>query len=197
MNCKTSIVLTGVGGQGVITAANALGKAAVRGKINVYVSEVHGMAQRSGAVICTVRIGDVLGPMIATGTSDVILSTEPVEALRNITYASKKTKVITDINPVIPFTVAIGSEEYPNLDDVFKEMRSYAELFLIDASKIAKKSGDVITKNIVMLGALSATDVLPFKSEILLETILDNVPSKYKDINKKAFEGGIEAIKKS
>lgn len=197
MNCKTSIVLTGVGGQGVITAANALGKAAVRGKINVYVSEIHGMAQRSGAVICTVRIGDVLCPLIATGTADVILSTEPVEALRNITYASKKTKIITDINPVIPFAIAIGGVEYPNLDDVFKEMRSYAELFLIDASKIAKKSGDVITKNIVMLGALAATDVLPFKSEILLETILDNVPSKYKDINKKAFEGGMEAIKKS
>ena len=60
------------------------------------------MAQRSGAVICTVRIGDVLCPMIATGTADVILSTEPIEALRNITYASKKTKVITDINPVLP-----------------------------------------------------------------------------------------------
>lgn len=197
MNCKTNIVLTGVGGQGVITAAKALGKAAVREKINVYVSEVHGMAQRSGAVVCTIRIGDVLSPMIATGKADVILSTEPIEALRNITYACKKTKVITDINPIIPFTVAIGGEEYPNLDDVFKEIRSYAELFLIDASKIAKISGDVITKNIVMLGALAATDVLPFKFEILLETILDNVPSNYKDINKKAFEGGMEAVKKS
>ncbi|UCF13862.1 MAG: indolepyruvate ferredoxin oxidoreductase subunit beta [Thermoplasmatales archaeon] len=190
------MVLTGVGGQGIITAANALGKAAVRGKINVYVSEVHGMAQRSGAVICTVRIGDVFGPMIATGTADVILSTEPIEALRNIMYASKKTKVITDINPVIPFTVATGCEEYPNLDDVFQEISSYAELFLIDATEIAKKSGDVISKNIVMLGALAATDVLPFKSEILLETILDNVPSNYKDINKRSFKGGMKAIKK-
>ncbi|MCK5261423.1 MAG: indolepyruvate ferredoxin oxidoreductase subunit beta [Thermoplasmatales archaeon] len=196
MNCKTSIILTGVGGQGVITAANILGKAAVRGKINVYVSEVHGIAQRGGAVNCTVRIGDLSGPLIATGTADVILSTEPVEALRNITYASKKTKVITDINPVIPFTVAMGGEEYPNLDDVFKEIRSCAELYKIDASKIAKKSGATITKNIVMLGALAATDVLPFKSEILLETILDNVPAKYKDINKKAFEDGMEVIKK-
>ena len=135
------------------------------------------MAQRRGAVICTVRIGNVLGPMIATGTADVILSTEPIEALRNIMYASKKTKVITDINPVIPFTVATGGEEYPNLDDVFQEIRSYAELFLIDASKIAKKSGDVITKNIVMLGALAATDVLPFKSEIG-NLIINWVPKK-------------------
>lgn len=80
---------------------------------------------------------------------------------------------------------------------MFKEIHSCAELYKIDASKIAKKSGAIITKNIVMLGALAATDVLPFKSEILLETILDNVPAKYKDINKKAFEGSMEAIKKS
>ena len=80
---------------------------------------------------------------------------------------------------------------------MFKETYYCAELYKIDASKIAKKSGAIITKNIVMLGALATTDVLPFKSEILLETIFDNVPAKYKDINKKAFEGGMEAIKKS
>ena len=62
--------------------------------------------------------------------------------------------------------------------------------------KIARESGAIITKNIVLLGALASTETLPFKSEILLETILENVPSKYKDINKKAFEGGLEAIKK-
>jgi len=126
LNGKTSIVLTGVGGQGVITAANILGKAAVRGKINVYSSEIHGMAQRGGAVNCTVRMGDVSCPMVATGTADAIVSTEPVEALRNIAYANKKTKVITDINPVIPFTVAVSGEEYPNPDDVFKEIQSHA-----------------------------------------------------------------------
>jgi len=67
----------------------------------------------------------------------------------------------------------------------------------MDALNIAKESGAIITKNIVMLGALAATDVLPFESEILLKTILDNVPAKYKEINKRAFEGGIKAIKKS
>lgn len=197
MSSKTNIVLTGVGGQGVITAANILGKAAVNAKTNVYVSEIHGMAQRGGSVVCTVRIGDVSGPLLATGTANVILSTEPVEALRNITYANKKTKVITGINPVIPFTVAVGGEKYPELEEVFKEINSRAELYKIDALKIAKESGATITKNIVMLGALVATGILPFESNILLKTILDNVPAKYKDINKKAFNGGIKAIKKS
>ena len=195
MSRKTSIVLTGVGGQGVITAANILGKAAVRAKTNVYVSEVHGMAQRGGAVNCTVRLGDVSGPLVAAATADVIVSLEPVEALRNIMYANKKTKIITDINPVVPFTVSVGGEKYPNLDDVYKEIQSRAILFKIDALKIAKDSGAAITKNIVMLGALAAADVLPFKSDFLLETILENIPVKYKDINKKAFNGGMKALK--
>jgi len=195
MSRKTSIVLTGVGGQGVITAANILGKAAVRAKTNVYVSEVHGMAQRGGAVNCTVRLGDVSGPLVAATTADVIVSLEPVEALRNIMYANKKTKIITDINPVVPFTVSVGGEKYPNLDDVYKEIQSRAILFKIDALKIAKDSGAAITKNIVMLGALAAADVLPFKSDFLLETILENIPVKYKDINKKAFESGMKALK--
>ena len=195
MNRKTSIVLTGVGGQGVITAANILGKAAVRAKTNVYVSEVHGMAQRGGAVNCTVRLGDVSGPLVAAATADVIVSLEPVEALRNIMYANKKTKIITDINPVVPFTVSVGGEKYPNLDDIYKEIQSRAILFKIDALKIAKDSGAAITKNIVMLGALAAADVLPFKSDFLLETILENIPVKYKDINKKAFDSGMKALK--
>ena len=195
MSRKTSIVLTGVGGQGVITAANILGKAAVRAKTNVYVSEVHGMAQRGGAVNCTVRLGNVSGPLVAAATADVIVSLEPVEALRNIMYANKKTKIITDINPVVPFTVSVSGEKYPNLDDVYKEIQSRAILFKIDALKIAKDSGDAITKNIVMLGALAAADVLPFKSDVLLETILENIPVKYKDINKKAFDSGMKALK--
>jgi indolepyruvate ferredoxin oxidoreductase beta subunit len=194
MSKKISIVLTGVGGQGVITAANILGKAAVKAKTGVFVSEIHGMAQRGGAVVCTVRMGDVSSPLLPSGTADVLLSTEPVEALRNICYVHKKTKVITDINPIIPFTVAVGGEQYPKLEEIFKEISAHAELYKVDALKIAKEAGAVITKNTVMLGALAASGVLPFKAEVLLETILEDIPEKYKDVNKKAFEGGMRAV---
>ena len=71
----------------------------------------------------------------------------------------------------------------------------YSKLYKIDATKIAHDAGAVITKNIVMLGALAGTDILPFDSNILLNTILENVPSKYKEINKRAFEGGYNFIK--
>jgi indolepyruvate ferredoxin oxidoreductase beta subunit len=196
MKEKTNIVLTGVGGQGVITAANILGKAAVRAKVNVFVSEVHGMAQRGGSVNCTVRMGRVMGPLVASGTADALLSMEPIESLRYIAYTNKNTKIITDITPVIPFTVSVGMEKYPPIDEVFKELEKYAKLYKLDATKIAREAGAIITKNIVMLGSLAATEVLPFGKDILLETILENVPAKFKEVNKKAFEGGYKAIKK-
>jgi indolepyruvate ferredoxin oxidoreductase beta subunit len=196
MKNKTSIVLTGVGGQGIITAANILGKAAVKAKVNVFVSETHGMAQRGGSVICSVRLGNVTGPLVPSGTADVIVSMEPVETLRYVGLTNKDTKIITDITPVIPFTVATGEEEYPDASLIYKDLEKYGILYKIDAVKLAEEAGASITKNIVMLGALAATGDLPFKTEILLETILENIPNKFKDINKKAFEGGLNTVKK-
>lgn len=196
MKEKVSIILTGVGGQGVITAASILGKAAVNADVTVYVSEVHGMAQRGGSVVCSVRMGSVSSPLVASGTADVILSTEPVEALRTIHYAHPKTMVITDKTPVVPFTVAVGEDTYPSLDTVFQEIEKNASLYPIDGLGIAKDAGATITKNIVMLGALAATKKLPFKTEVLLKTILDTVPKDYEKINKQAFQGGRQIITK-
>lgn len=192
---KNNIVLTGVGGQGIVTAANILGKAAIKGGLNCYVSEVHGMAQRGGSVVCTVRIGDVYGPLVANGTANAIISTEPIEALRYIKYSNNKTKIIIDINQVIPFTVAVGTDTYPNLEDVYKELEGKGELYKIDANKIAKEAGNIITKNIVLLGALAASDVLKIDTDLLLSTILENFPSKFIKINKQAFQSGYKAIK--
>jgi indolepyruvate ferredoxin oxidoreductase beta subunit len=92
--------------------------------------------------------------------------------------------------------VSVGAEKYPDIKEVFNELKKYGDFYKIDAVKISKDAGALITKNIVMLGALAATDVLPFKPEKLLVTILENIPSKFKDMNKKAFEGGLKAIKK-
>jgi len=194
MKGKTNIVITGVGGQGVITASDILGKAAVKAGVDVFVSEVHGMAQRGGSVNCCVRLGDVSGPLVPNGEADVILSTEPIEALRYIHFSNKKTTIITDSTPMIPFTVATGEAEYPDLEIVYKELQKYGKLYKFDAVKIAKDSGSVITKNIVLLGALAAVNILPFDKKILLDTILENVPSKYKEINEKAFLNGMKAI---
>ena len=195
MEKNVGIILSGVGGQGVITAAKILGKAAIAANMPVYISEVHGMAQRGGSVICTVRMGKASGALLARGMANAIISIEPMEALRYIRFANKKTKVVTDINPVVPFNVTVSGEKYPKLEDVFNEIESKAELYKVNALEIARKAGAIITKNIVMLGSLSAIDVLPFETKILLNTIIESIPERYININKKAFQGGIDAIK--
>jgi indolepyruvate ferredoxin oxidoreductase beta subunit len=195
MDRKISIILAGLGGQGIVTATNLLGHAAINANVNAYASESYGIAQRGCPVICTVRMGNVFGPFLATGTADAIVCTEPLEVLRYIHYANKKTKIITDVTPVVPFTVSVGLETYPDIEDVFREIKRYANLYTFDALKIAKNVGaDPISKNIVMLGALAASNVLPFASNILLETILDTVPQNYKETNKKAFEEGFKTF---
>ena len=192
---KINIVLTGVGGQGVITAAKILGKAAINANVNVLVSEIHGMAQRGGSVICMIRMGNISGSIIPNGAADAIISTEPIEALRYIKYSNKDTKIISDINSIIPFTVSVGTDKYPEIDKVFEELNRFGNLYKINAVQISKEAGAIITKNIVLLGALSALNILNYKSEILLNTILDNVPPKSKEVNKRAFQGGFNFIK--
>lgn len=195
MDDKISIVLAGLGGQGIITATNILGKAAVNANLNVYSSEIHGIAQRGFPVICTVRMGNVYGPLIATGAADAIICTEPMEVLRYIKYANKKTKIITDITPVVPFTVSIGQENYPDLEKIFREIGNYGKLYKIDALKVIKSvEATPISKNIVMLGALAASDVLPFASNVLQETILNTVSQKHKEINKKIFKESLKVF---
>jgi indolepyruvate ferredoxin oxidoreductase beta subunit len=195
MNNTINIILTGVGGQGVRTAAHLLGDAALKAKINVYSSEIHGLSQRGGSINCSVRMGNISSPMIAYGTADVIVSLEPLEGLRNIVYAHEKTKVITDVNPLLPSVSLINCEKYPCVIDIINELQSKTVVYQFDALSIAKKSGSYISKNIVMLGALSALNVLPFRSNFILEKILDNSSSSFKDINRRAFNGGVKKMK--
>jgi indolepyruvate ferredoxin oxidoreductase beta subunit len=195
-NNKTNIIIAGVGGHGILTAAKILGTSSVRAGKKVMISEIHGMAQRGGAVHCEIRIGDIYGASIADGSADAIVATEPVEALRYISKIKKGGIVIADVNPVIPFTVSCGKEKYPRLDDVYEEIESRCNLIKVDGLKIAKECGSSICKNMVMLGCLAATKILPFDEKILFETMKESIPEKYKKMNESAFERGCQYVKK-
>ncbi|MCD6222177.1 MAG: indolepyruvate oxidoreductase subunit beta [Thermoplasmata archaeon] len=190
---KTSILFAGVGGQGVITAASIVANAALKDGYNVVMSELHGMAQRGGDVKCAVRIGDVLSPIIPPGTAKAIVALEPLEALRNIEAISKDGLVITDINPIYPPLTSIGIGRYPTLEEIFGEIEKHCKLIKIDANEIARKAGNILTKNVVMLGALHSLEVLPIKRESIIEAIKELL-HKHAEINIKAFEMGEKSV---
>lgn len=192
---KIRMIFAGVGGQGVLTEANILAKAFLSAGEKALTSEVHGMAQRGGSVVCTVCAGDVHSPLIADGGADAIVSMEPTEALRYIKKLKEGGTVITDVNPVIPPNVSLGQNEYPDLESVFKEISNRGKLIKIDALEIAKRAGNAITKNIVMIGALSGMEILPIDREKILQVVRENVPAKYVEMNERAFNMGYEAVR--
>jgi indolepyruvate ferredoxin oxidoreductase beta subunit len=186
-----NIVLAGVGGQGVLLFAEILGDAAVRDGLNVRVSEIHGMAQRGGAVISDVRIGEkVLAPTILEGTADVIVGMEPLEALRNIKYASDKTLVLVNTAVIKPSGIPLNTV-YPSLEAILEKIHLFTEnTFTIDVTGVARSLGNAAVQNIVMLGVLAAAGKLPVKLETLRSSIRDAVSAKFVEINLKAFEAG-------
>jgi indolepyruvate ferredoxin oxidoreductase beta subunit len=196
----TNLVIVGVGGQGIILLTRILGEAALDSDLNVMESEIHGMAQRGGQVISTIRIGDAHSPMIGKGESDIFLGMEPVETYRHLDLVSKNTTIITSTNPVYPFTVTSGDEEYPDLEELLSNLSAYPKkLIKLDIEKITLDSGlPNIVSNVIILGAiLGACEDFPISSEKLREIIKQNVPSIYEEENIKAFELGIENAKGS
>ena len=192
---KKSILLAGVGGQGVITAANIIANAALIEGHKVITSELHGMAQRGGDVKCAIRIGNVYSPIIPPQTADAIISLEPMEALRNLNVVSKKGVVITDINPIYPPLTSIGIGKYPSLNDIFEKIEKHCRLVKINADELAKKAGSILTKNIVMIGSFYALDIFPLERKSIIQSISQNIKKEYVDMNIKAFEIGEKEIK--
>lgn len=193
-----NIVITGVGGQGILTAANLLGWAALRAGYKVRVGEVHGMSQRFGSVIAYVRFGeDVYGAMVPEGKADVILSFEPVEALRYINYLKKGGLVFTNARPIPPVQVSMGLATYPSLEEMKKivEEDFGGKFMAFDAEKLAMEAGNIVTTNVVLIGALSQTPGFPLSEEGIKEVIRISVPPKTIDVNMKAFELGVKAAK--
>jgi len=192
-----NIVLAGVGGQGTLLAAEILGAAAVKDNLNVRVSEIHGMAQRGGAVISEVRIGDkVRAPTVIDGQADVLLGFEPLKTLRNLKYASEKTLVIMSDERIPPTELAAKKKAYPDIREITDKIRKFTQnITIIEATRLAKKAGSSLTQNTVMIGALAAKSNFPIKRESTLEALKELVPERHIDVNVKAFELGYNQAK--
>lgn len=189
-----NILLAGVGGQGVILMSELLGKAAIADGLKVRGSEILGMAVRGGPVTSLIRIGDdVYGPLIPQGKCDVLIGLEPSEGLRNASYLSKSSLAILNTVPIVPSTVSLGRSSYPSLDQILEKLNSVAsKVITLDAVRIAQDAGSLLAANVVMLGALFGTGLLPIKIATIKEAIQARFPAKVAPINIKAFDLGYQ-----
>jgi indolepyruvate ferredoxin oxidoreductase beta subunit len=194
-----NILITGVGGQGVILMSELLGKAAIADNLRVRGSEILGMAVRGGSVTSAIRIGkDVHGPLIPTGKCNALVGMEPSEVLRNISYLSKSTLVLLNTALTIPLTVSIGESTYPSLEKMLSQLvKASDRIIQLDAAKTAQEAGSRLATNIVMLGALFGTEQIPIKIATIKETIQARFPAKVAPVNIKAFDLGYEACRQA
>ncbi len=189
-----NLLNVGVGGQGVIRAAQILSYAALLDDYKIRTAETHGMAQRGGSVASFLRFGtEVEGPLIPRGKTDTILAFEASEAVRIFNYAGPETVFLINENIIIPPMIHQMGMDYPNIIEIRDFLKNVSpHIFFIDGVKIATDLGNPRTMNVVMLGALIGLQVLPLKRETLQKAIFSYLPSKFHDINKKAFEIGIK-----
>lgn len=196
---ELEVIICGVGGQGVVLMSELLGNAAVRDGIEVKGSEVLGMAQRGGSVFSNIRLGSgAYAPLTPEGKCDVLIAVEPSEALRNIQYLSKSSLVVVNSRRIMPFTVFLGQSGYPSLEEILAKLNKVSErVVTLDATQLAGKAGSLQSVNVVMLGALFGTGLMPVKAETAKAVIQARFPTKAAGVNLKAFELGYQEVQQA
>lgn len=157
---KIDIILCGVGGQGILSIAAALGAAALRNNLNIKQAETHGMSQRGGDVVSHMRISDkpIFSDLIPTGGADMILSVEPLEALRYLPFLSPNGYVVTNTTPFK------NIKNYPSEESIFQQLNVLPHVITIDADKMASDMNAKRSSNIIMLGAAAPFLDMSYKS---------------------------------
>lgn len=184
---NTNIIISGVGGQGILTIAAVLDTVALSEKLNVKQSEVHGMSQRGGAVQSHVRISDkpIHSDLIPEGKADMILSVEPLESLRYLPYLKEDGWIITDSETFE------NIRNYPEKELVFDRIKAYPNHKILNATEEAKKLGNSKAANMILLGA--ASTLLPIAGESFekaIEKMFERKGERVVALNLEAFQKG-------
>lgn len=188
------LVIVAVGGQGNLLASSVLGEAALLTGIPLHMSEIHGMAQRGGVVESSLIFGDAESTIISDGEADILVGFEPAETLRAIGKCNANTVVITNLAPLMPYTVNIGQGVYPDLKKLQDLIRGKtSKLIAFNAASLAKEAGNPLSVNMVLLGALTQTGVLPLSLEEVKEAMGSKTKKAFLDSNLKAFDLGFAA----
>jgi len=191
-----NVILCGVGGNGVVLTTRIIAEAALREGTKVRVGEVHGLAMRGGTVVSHLRLGpDAKGVLVPQRKADILLSFEPLEALRQMKFLKQGAKVILNNEPFVGVDAHLGLSRYPEVCDIISQIEKVQDLVDVPATQLALEAGGVVMTNVVMLGTLSASKELPISRESLIEAIRSRVPPMMVDANLKAFQLGEKAFK--
>jgi indolepyruvate ferredoxin oxidoreductase beta subunit len=193
---RLRILLVGVGGQGVLTAARVLGEAALACGREVVVGQLHGMAQRGGSVEASVLIGPGRSAFIGPGEAGVVAGFEPLETLRARPKMSPGAVVVVSRGGIVPPAMTRQGLEYPDFDGILAGIREVtAEIHVVDGPAVVREAGLEIALNAAMLGALSAVGVLPFDERAVWGAIEARCPPGQLEANRLAFRSGGESIR--
>lgn len=192
MRPTINLLLSGVGGQGVVLASYVLSQMAMSEGCDVKQSEVHGMSQRGGSVISHFRFGDkISSPIITPGTADILLGFESLEALRYVHWLKPDGMLVYNRLQINPSPVAAGLAKYP--PDIDEQITAaWSNTRSVNANELAQQAGTIKAANVVMLGAVSGA--LPFASEGWEKVIRQVVPPKTVEVNLAAFHLGAETV---
>ncbi len=191
-NNTTNILVAGVGGQGVILASDIMSEVFMEAGYDVKKSEVHGMAMRGGIVTSHFRFGKkVYSPLIKEGEVDILFSFEQLEGLRWINHLRPNGKILMNDHKINPPAVNLGEMEYPKA--IPERIKSkFKEFYLVQGTEIASQLGDIRAANVVLLGAISK--FFEVNEDLWLKTILNYLPPKVHELNRKAFSAGRNQI---
>ena len=188
---KKDIILAGVGGQGILSIAAIIGFAALEKNLFVKQAEVHGMSQRGGAVQSHLRISsnEISSDLIPLGEADIIISVEPMEALRYLSFLSKKGWIITNTTPFV------NIPNYPDREELLSKIKSYKNVITINADELARKNGSVKSSNVVLLGAALQFLELPMENiESGIRTLFNRKGEEVVKKNIAALKAGMESV---
>ena len=189
-----NIVITGVGGQGNVMASRVLANMLAAAGYLITIGETFGASQRGGSVMSHIRVSSssVWSPQIPCGGADIVVSLEPIEALRVLpAYGNPQVRVLTNTRPIYPVGVIAGEQEYPDaaaLEEAIAGLCS--RLWLVDATERAVSLGNPILANIVMIGALAAIGELPIGRDAFREVVARTLSPEKLDVNLQAYDEG-------
>ncbi|ALT68413.1 indolepyruvate oxidoreductase subunit beta [Methanobrevibacter millerae] len=188
-----NIYICGVGGQGIIKTSVIIGEAAMNQGLNVVMSEIHGMSQRGGSVSTELKIGDFNSSIIPEGNADMLLSFEPIETIRGLHKVNKDSKIVYNTHPIVPSSTNVA---YPSVDSITNSLKeNFNHVLPIDATKLAMEAGNILSLNMVLLGAVTADDKFPLSKDTVIDAMKNNLHKKFHDLNLKAIESGYKSIK--